>query len=111
MPNGDDGDKVDGSAWRMAELLFGGGVIVWAAGTVVTGLWWASDINRQVQDLQDTDTGFAHRLETLDNIALGNRITAVETRVGTMDRTLENVDKKLDRLLERSPRANRTDPN
>lgn len=88
-------------SWRWFELLFGGGVIVWALASTITAIWWASDLTTRVSALEANGDVLSHRLETLDNVALGNRITAVETQYSALNGSINKMDDKIDRLLDR----------
>lgn len=99
----DNGDErgTGHSTWRNAELLFGGGVIVWALATTLTSVWWAATIDARVEEIAKAETGLSSQLQGLDNVSLGNRITAIETQMTATGRQLESIDKKLDRVLQR----------
>jgi hypothetical protein len=98
-----DGDErgTGHSTWRIAELLFGGGVIVWALATTLTSVWWAATIDARVEEIAKAEDGLQTQLQGLDNVSLGNRITAIETQMAVTGRQLESIDKKLDRVLQR----------
>jgi len=98
-----DGDErgTGHSTWRIAELLFGGGVIVWALATTLTSVWWAATIDARVAEIAKGEDNLATQLQGLDNVSLGNRITAIETQMTVTGRQLEAIDKKLDRVLQR----------
>lgn len=99
----DDGDErgTGHSTWRIAELLFGGGVIVWALTTTLTSVWWAATIEARVEEVAKAEGKLEEQLQGLDNVSLGNRITAIETQMTQTSRQLEAIDKKLDRVLTR----------
>jgi hypothetical protein len=98
-----DGDErgTGHSTWRIAELLFGGGVIVWALATTLTSVWWAATIDARVAEISKGEESLATQLQGLDNVSLGNRITAIETQMAVTGRQLDAIDKKLDRVLQR----------
>lgn len=104
-PNHDDRDEDERgsgqSSWRMAELLFGGGVIVWALSSSLTAVWWAADINARIAGIIQKESDFTQQLSGLDNVALGNRITALETQIQSSNRQLDSIERKMDRLLQR----------
>lgn len=89
------------SSWRVAELLFGGGVIVWALSASITAVWWAATTEARIKEIGDDQSGVEEVIHNLDNVRLGNRITALETQVATSNRQLDTIENKLDRLLQR----------
>lgn len=97
---------------KLFEMLFGGGVVVYMLGSLVTGLWWASALDTRVGAIERGLETNERRIESLDNSVLGNRLTAVETRVGGLERGIGSVDQKLDRILLRqlSGGPGRNDP-
>ena len=105
--NENDGDErgTGHSTWRIAELLFGGGVIVWALATTLTSVWWAATIDARVEEVSKAEEKLEQQLQGLDNVSLGNRITAIETQMTQTSRQLEAIDKKLDRVLVRRGEA------
>jgi hypothetical protein len=89
------------SSWRVAELLFGGGVIVWALSSSITAVWWAATTEARIQQIKDDQSSVEDTVHNLDNVRLGNRITALETQVSTSNRQLDIIETKVDRLLQR----------
>jgi len=90
------------SSWRTAELLFGGGVIVWALSTTIAGVWWAAAIDSRVNSVEQQEQQIEQQIRGLDNVSLGNRITALETQVVSTNRQLDSIERKMDRLLQRN---------
>jgi len=99
--NGDDERGSGHSSWRAAELLFGGGVIVWALSSTIAGVWWAASTDERIQGIMLQETQLAERISGLDNVSLGNRITALETQIVASNRQLDSIEQKMDRLLQR----------
>jgi hypothetical protein len=103
-PSHDHNDDERGSghsSWRAAELLFGGGVIVWALASSVTAIWWAATTETRIENLYDQEKEIAQQISGLDNVSLGNRITALETQIVASNRQLDSIERKMDRLLQK----------
>lgn len=107
--SGDANDDERGSghsSWRVMELLFGGGVIVWGITTTVASVWWAAVTDAKLQRLNEDRIELVNQINSLDNVALGNRITALESQIAASNKQLDAIDGKLDRLI-----AGRREPN
>lgn len=96
---------VDGgnSASKVASMLEGlakavvPGLVIWSLGVTVGGVWWASDLTRRVGTIEGN----------------GNPATTIvelKTRVDAVDRTLDKIEGKIDRLIERASRSRSTTP-
>ena len=94
MADENQDDRTEERTWRWAELLFGGGVLTYVIGSAITGVWWASSIDTKIDVIEGN-------IATLDNVSLGNRLTAIETKVGSFDKSLDGLNMKIDILLER----------
>lgn len=94
-------DKSDGQAKWWAEMLFGGGVVVYLAGVTVSGIWWAASLDAKTNGISDSVATIERRFDGLDNVVLGNRVTKVETEMQAFGTQQERVERKIDRLLER----------
>ena len=104
MPEECDDKSVGGTSWRWIELLFGGGIIAYLIGATISGIWWAATIDSTSKDLSDTVADVERRIDGLDNVTLGNRLTAVETQVKLFDIQQDRIERKIDRLLDRQVR-------
>lgn len=105
MSGDNDGEGTPpGTSWRWIELLFGGGIIAYLVGATISGIWWAATIDSSAKDLSDTVDRLDQRIEKLDNVVLGNRITALETQVKGFGAQQDRTERKIDQLLERQSR-------
>lgn len=100
------------TAWQLAELLFGSGAILYVITNIISGVQWGatidakfSRIDEKMTDQQAQILANAQRFSSLDNTALGNRITSLETQVKGFAGQQDKIEKKIDRLLERSTRV------
>lgn len=101
MPEGSDDNSLGGTSWRWVELLFGGGIIAYLVGATVSGIWWAATIDSTTADLTGKVAVIDQRVDGLDNVTLGNRITALETQVKLGSQQADRIENKIDRLLYR----------
>lgn len=96
-------DEKPNSRW-IWELAFGGGVVVWALAASVTAIWWAASMDTTVSSQGDDITTIDKRIDGLDNVSLGNRITAIETQAKLFAVQQDRIERKIDRLLDRQSR-------
>lgn len=106
MPGDNDGEdkSLGGTSWRWAELLFGGGIIAYLVGATVSGIWWAATIDDTSRHLETKVADLGAHIDGLDNVTLGNRITALETQVKISGQQQDRIESKIDRLLYRQSR-------
>lgn len=97
------GQIENGTNSKVASMLEGigkaivPGLVIWSLGVTVGGVWWASDLTTRMRSVEGN----------------GNPATTIaelRTRVDNVDRTLDKIEGKIDRLIERSTR-NRSDNN
>lgn len=101
MPVGSD--ETPNSHW-LWDKAFDAGIVVWAIMSSVTGVWWASSLDTTVSGHTDDITTIDRRIDGLDNVTLGNRITAVETQAKAFAVQQDRIESKIDRLLYRQTR-------
>ena len=80
----------DESPWLRTEWIVSSGLAV----ALAAGLIWVGTIDERVAGLKDAIGG-------LDNVTLGNRITALEVALRHADIQQDRVERKIDRLLDR----------
>lgn len=83
---------------RWFELAVSGGIVVYVASATVAGLIWVGSIDERVSNLKDT-------VGSLDNVALGTRITTLETQVRLFGLQQDRIETKIDKLLDRQSRG------
>jgi hypothetical protein len=74
------------------------GLVVWSLGVSVGGIWWASDLTRRLWVAEQAIGGNGHTVE---------RIAKMEQRIENVDKTLDKIELKIDRVLEQQNRDGR----
>lgn len=97
----EEDEREGGSPWKWAEVLFGGGVIVYLAGATFSGIWWAASLNKETMDISEHLISMEHRFDGLDNVSLGNRVTKLEVELQAFSDQQARMERKIDVLLER----------
>jgi hypothetical protein len=67
------------------------GLVIWSLGVTVGGVWWASDLTTRMRGVESAGNPTA-------------TIARLEQRVDSVDKALDKIDTKIDRLIERSLR-------
>lgn len=105
MPSGNEEPAEKITGWRIAELTFGSGVVLWIVSSAIGAIWWASETDFSIKDLRGDISQLHTQMDALDNVSLGNRITALETQVRGFGDQQDKIERKIDRLLERQSRT------
>lgn len=99
-------DRVGGEGavgWLVKAVI--PGLVVWSLGVTFGGIWWASDLTRRLWVVEQTTNG---------GVIVGERVTKLEAKVDGVDRSLDKIEVKVDRILERqvrrSERSERPEP-
>ena len=77
------------------------GLVVWSLGVTVGGVWWASDLTRRLWVAEQSING---------NATVAEKVAKLEVKVDGVDRVLDKIEQKVDRVLERLARRERTEP-
>ena len=95
-----DNERQNSNSWHLDKRIPITLVILIVMQTAV-GIWWASTMDSRVKELEKDAVNYVTMQTCLDKHSiLEHQVRYVETLNAKVAQRLENIDKKLDRLIE-----------
>lgn len=100
MSNITENEKINSSSWHLDKRIPITLVVMILLQTS-GGVWWASKIDLRMAEIEKDSVSHVTQTECVDkHQILAEQVKRVEALNSTVSKRLENIDRKLDRLIE-----------